>query len=83
MNVAPNESGRNIWRKSFMSMSGKIASFIMSLVLIGWKVIDIFTGRANVLTWVLLGVFTVMGLFELIDICETGHKTITDGDHTV
>ena len=66
-----------------MSMSGKIASVIMSLVLIGWKVIDIFTGRANVLTWVLLGVFTVMGLFELIDICETGHKTVTDGDHTV
>ena len=41
MNVAPNESGRNIWRKSFMSMSGKIASFIMSLVLIGWKVIAV------------------------------------------
>ena len=55
----------------------------MSLVLIGWKVIDIFTGKANVLTWVLLGVFTVMGLFELVEIVESGHKTATDGDHTV
>ena len=66
-----------------MSMSGKIASFLMSLVLIGWKVIDIFTGKANVLTWMLLGVFTVMGLFELADIVESDHKTVTDGDHTV
>ena len=61
-------------------MSGKIASFILSLVLIGWQVLDLVHGKTGVLTWALLGGFTLMGLFELGDIISSSHKTVTEGD---
>ena len=59
-------------------MYGKVASFMMSLVLIGWQVLDIVKGKAGALTWVLLGVFSLMGLFELIDLASSGHTADAD-----
>ena len=47
-------------------MSGKVASFLLSLALIAWQVLDIVKGKAGVLTWVLLGIFSASG--EMMEI---------------
>lgn len=57
-------------------MSGKLASFFLSLALIGWQVFDIVKGKASVLTWVLLGIFSLGALFELGAVLE-GNGTAT------
>ena len=62
-----------------MSKSGKIASFFLSLALIAWQVFDIVKGKAGVLTWVLLGVFSLGALFELGDICTTKDNAADNG----
>ena len=59
-------------------MSGKVASFLFTLALIAWQVFDIVKGKSGVLTWVLLGVFSLMGLFELIDLASSGHTADAD-----
>lgn len=61
-------------------MSGKIASFMFTLALIAWQVFDIIKGKAGVLTWILLGIFSLGGLFELAEICESKNKAVTAGE---
>ena len=56
-------------------MCEKILSFLFTLGLIGWKIFDIVNGRANVLTWILLVVFCLGGLFELGAIFEEKEKS--------
>ena len=56
-------------------MSGKVASFLFTLALIAWQVFDIVKGKSGVLTWVLLGIFSLGGLFELAEIFESKNKT--------
>ncbi len=60
-------------------MSGKVASFLLSLVLIGWQVLDIVKGKAGVLTWVLLGVFSLGALFELGAVLEGSGANADNG----
>ena len=55
-------------------MSGKIASFMLTLALIGWRVFEVVKGNHSALTWILLVLFSLVGLFELCDIIETGKK---------
>ena len=43
-----------------------------------WQVLDIVKGKAGALTCVLLGVFSLMGLFELIDLASSGHTAVAD-----
>ena len=52
-------------------MFAKIASFMFTLALIGWEVFDVVKGHAGTLTWVLLVLFSLCGLFELGDILHT------------
>ena len=60
-------------------MYAKIASFILTLVLIAWQVFDLIQGRTGALTWTLLGGFTLMGTFELAGIIKSRHPAVTDG----
>ena len=55
-------------------MSEKIASFLMTLALIAWRVYDITRGSHTALNWILIGIFSVMGLFELGAIVEESGK---------
>lgn len=52
-------------------MSGKVASFMFTLALLAWQIFDIVKGSAGVLTWVLLVIFSLGGLFELGEIFES------------
>ena len=52
-------------------MSGKVASFMFTLALLAWQIFDIVKGSASVLTWVLLVIFSLGGLFELGEIFES------------
>ena len=52
-------------------MSGKVASFMFTLALLAWQIFDIVKGSAGVLTWVLLVIFSLGGLFELGEIVES------------
>ena len=52
-------------------MSGKVASFMFTLALLAWQIFDIVKGSAGVLTWVLLVIFCLGGLFELGEIVES------------
>ena len=60
-------------------MAGKIASFLFTLTLIGWRVYDIIKGRPTAMSWILLVLFSLVGLFELGDIFETRKKLAADG----
>ena len=55
-------------------MSGKVASFMFTLALLAWQIFDIVKGSAGVLTWVLLVIFSLGGLFELGEIFESKSK---------
>ncbi len=51
-------------------MTEKIISFLATLALIGWNVLDITRGNHPVVSWILIGVFSIGGLFELGAILE-------------
>ena len=53
---------------------------MFALALIAWQVFDIIKGKAGVLTWILLGIFSLGGLFELAEICEFKSKAVTAGE---
>lgn len=55
-------------------MSKKVGSFLFTLAIIAWEVLDIIHGRTTVLTWVALGFFSLVGLFELGMIFEEKNK---------
>ena len=62
-------------------MMEKLASFILTLGLIAWEVLDIVHGNHPTLSWILIGIFTLMGLFELGAIAGEGKRTVrTAGD---
>ena len=46
-------------------MTEKIVSFLFTLGIIGWEVFDIVKGKASTLTWIVLGFFALVGIFEL------------------
>ena len=56
-------------------MSTKIGSFLFTLAIIAWEVIDIIHGRATALSWIALGFFSLVGLFELGAIFDEKKKT--------
>ena len=49
-------------------MSTKVMSFLVSLGLIAWRIVDIVRGNHSVLSWIMLVVFSLFALFELGDI---------------
>ena len=55
-------------------MLDKILSFLFTLGLIGWNIFDIANGRQSVFTWIMLGFFSLVGLFELGAIFEEKKK---------
>ncbi len=55
-------------------MSERIASFLMTIGLIVWRVFDITRGNHTALNWILIGIFAIMGLFELGAIVEESEK---------
>ena len=46
-------------------MTEKIVSFLFTLGIVGWEVFDIVKGKASTLTWIVLGFFSLVGIFEL------------------
>lgn len=46
-------------------MKEKIASFLFTLAIIAWQVIEMIQGRATTFTWIVLGFFSLVGIFEL------------------
>ncbi len=52
----------------------RIVSFLFTLALIAWNVIDIAAGRAGVFTWIFLPILSIIGLFEIGGICEARKK---------
>ena len=57
-------------------MLDKILSFLFTLGLIGWNIFDIANGRQSVFTWIMLGFFSLVGLFELGAIFEARKKGV-------
>ena len=55
-------------------MTEKIVSFLFTLGIIGWEVFDIVKGKASTLTWIALGFFSLVGLFELGAIFSAKNK---------
>ena len=55
-------------------MFEKVASFLFTLGLMGWNIYNIVRGHASVFTWIMLGVLTLGGLFELGAIFEAHEK---------
>ncbi len=55
-------------------MTEKVVSFLMTLGLIGWRIYDITRGNHSALNWILIGIFAIMGLFELGAIVEESEK---------
>ena len=55
-------------------MSTKVGSFLFTLAIIAWEVIDIIHGRITVFTWIALGFFSLVGLFELGAIFDEKNK---------
>ena len=51
-------------------MTERIVSFLFTLALITWNVIDVVQGRAGVFTWIFLPILSLIGLFEIGSICE-------------
>ena len=55
-------------------MTERIVSFLFTLALIAWNVIDVIQGRAGVFTWIFLPILSLIGLFEIRSICEARKK---------
>ena len=55
-------------------MTERVASFLFTLALIAWNLIDVFQGRAGVFTWIFLPILSLIGLFEIGSICEARKK---------
>ncbi len=55
-------------------MTEKVLSFLLTLSLIAWNIFDITRGNHPVISWILLGVFSIGGLFELCAIFEEKNK---------
>ncbi len=55
-------------------MTERILSFLFTLGLIVWNVIDVIHGRAGVMTWIFLPLLSIIGLFEIGAICEAKKK---------
>ena len=55
-------------------MIERVVSFLFTLALIAWDVLDIIHGRAGVMTWIFLPLLSIIGLFEIGAICEARKK---------
>ena len=55
-------------------LTERVLSFLFTLALIAWNVIDIIQGRAGVFTWIFLPILSLTGLFEIGGICEARKK---------
>ena len=55
-------------------MLDRVISFLFTLGLIGWNIIDITKGKGTTFTWIMLIFFSVVGLFELSAIFEAKEK---------
>ena len=55
-------------------MTERIVSFLFTLALIAWNVIDVIQGRAGVFTWIFLPILGLIGLFEIGSICDAKKK---------
>ena len=55
-------------------LTERVLSFLFTLALIAWNVIDIIQGRAGVFTWIFLPILSLIGLFEIGSICEARKK---------
>ncbi|MBR6706642.1 MAG: hypothetical protein IKI84_08190 [Clostridia bacterium] len=51
-----------------------IVSFLFTLALIAWDVLELIHGRAGAMTWVFLPILSIIGLFEIGAICEARKK---------
>ena len=56
-------------------MKEKIASFLFTLAIIAWQVIEMIQGRATTFTWIVLGFFSLVGIFELNAIFSARKKS--------
>ena len=55
-------------------MTERVLSFLFTLGLIVWNVIDVIHGRAGVMTWIFRPLLSIIGLFEIGAICEARKK---------
>ncbi len=55
-------------------MMEKIATFMMTIGLIVWEGIDLAQGTHPTLSGILIGIFSLMGLFEIAAIAEEFRK---------
>ena len=55
-------------------MQTKIISFLVTIALVIWQIVDIIRGVSPTLSWIMLGVFILIGITEVMDIIKTQKK---------